>query len=229
MRDLLLFKNDELGMTTDPYRLWLSDSLNRLKPEGKTRSGLARHLGKEPSAVTKMLRAENPQSIPSDLLPKISSYLGIPLPGDTLGSRVVPNRAVFEGVLAVGAWYENGVEAEVNNMRHEVPTVPTLEFGEFQQYSRIVQTQTFRDILIGDYCVFLRYSDLRSSPRDGDFVHVRRTNGQTEENSLRRVVVNEGRVSLMVDVGAARDVALHPDNHCSIVGLSIALFRMRTL
>ncbi len=209
----------------DPYRLWLIDALNRLKPEGKTRSGLARHLGKEPSAVTKMLRAENPQSIPSDLLPKISSYLGIPLPGDTLGSRVVPSRAVFEGVLAVGAWYEKGADTATADRQHMVPAVPAPDLAEFRQYSRIVQTQTIRDVPAGDYCVFVPYKELRPSPRDGDVVHVRRTNGGLEENSLRRISLNGNRVSLVVDVGAAKGIDLHPDHHCAIVGLLVGVFR----
>lgn len=89
------------------YIAWIKDTLNK-KPH-LNQSGLARHLGRDRSVITMILRGD--REIKASELDKIEAYLGEPRP-DRQG--VAAAHVAIVGRLGV-AWYEVGAAPGVGN------------------------------------------------------------------------------------------------------------------
>lgn len=214
----------------DLYRQWLLDALEKTRAQGKSRSGLARHLNKDAAAITKMLREDKPQRIPASLLPAMAAYLGVSLPvlASHGGGAGPTSRVVYEGVLAMGVWRED-IAAAGGGGTHFIPSVPDPDYEHLAQYARAIEDNVIDDVYAGDYGIFVRYADVRPAPRDRDVVHVRRRNGLVSEDSLRRVQIRGRDAALVVDKGPASEKSVKINEPgLEIRGLLIGTFRPRT-
>lgn len=178
------------------YKTWLRDSLYRLGPK-KTRSGLARHLGKSPAFVTRIL--DYGQKIPADMLPQIANYLGVGLPSMTARADYRPSLLVdveVAGVLAMGHWSDKNA-ARLQTGRTSVPVEMSPRFAERKHYSMEVHTSEVAGLDVGDYAVFVKTDN--DTLVDGQIVHIVTSDHGKDQDVARRVTHVSGQVMFAVD------------------------------
>lgn len=191
------------------FELMYIDWIKRgLQKPGKSRIGLARHLGVTSGQITHLLKGD--RRLKADLLPKISAYLGEPLPTN---KNVIPpaeqaeqkayenvNKALPEGHLTVtlvpvvgevaaGVWRESDAMGYTGK-EPQIPIVP-LGYPHSKQFAYHIIGNSMNQMRMqgGDYVVCVPYFERRSEITDGDFVVVERRNGQLTERTLKIVRV----------------------------------------
>lgn len=200
---------------------WIKDELKRQR---KTQSGLAAHMGRDKSVVSKMLAGRR-RILAADL-EAIASFLGKPVPTEgTINVRHAPVQSVtVTGVLAVGTWREQDQEP-VNGVHH-VPWVPDPRLLGMPQYARLVETSHASQVERGDYAIFVPFTALGRAPQDSDLVHCARYRDGLEEHTLRRVVRSASGLLLMLEGKPDQSLAWQPSSRSvSVLGLYIGAFR----
>lgn len=210
------------GIARAMYRKWLSDALDRLGPK-KTRSGLARHLGKSPSAITLMVQGK--QHIPAATLPDIAAYLGLPLPTHGLSAYTDNQIVDVVGVLMTGSWNEAGVSTRPLG-KHIFPLAPDPRYADQKQYSMLVGSADVTDLLVGEYGHFFQLGPDDNLVHD-DIVHVKTSKADLVENSARRVRIVAGQVWLDTDAinGTKKKSTKFPAPNITVVGVLIGVYR----
>lgn len=161
-------RNDAVAVD---YVAWINDALKR-KPH-LSQAGLGRHLGRDRSVITMLLRRE--RAIKVEELDKIADYLGEPPPGHGM-----PMAAFAPCVGRIGtAWYEPG-QAPPSTRR----VAPVLERPDLRQESYEVDARVM-DVPAGSI-LLVAPIDRNVSPRDGDLVVIRRTRAGLENVTLSR-------------------------------------------
>lgn len=179
---------------------WIKKGLEK---EGKTRAGLAKALGRNPSMVTNLLKGERQLKISE--VARIANYLGV-LPifeGDVLPANAPDVRYLeLRGEVAGGVWSEPGLTFE----RVEVPIPMDGRWSEEHTYLlRVRGTSINRRAQDGDYVVCL---DAYAAPRrfqSGDWVIAERERAGLVETTVKRVGMDaKGDWVLMPDSDDAR-------------------------
>jgi hypothetical protein len=205
------------------YRKWLTDALVKLGP-AKSRSGLARHLGKSPAAITLMLQGK--QKIPADMLPDIATYLGLSLPTMPSGSfEPAAATNVVRGSLCVGRWYEVGICTSPIGP-HFVPAVPDPSLSGRQQYCMVTEDSCVEKLKKGEYGLFIEYDD--EPLADRQIVHIRTTQGDKFEDCCRRVRLIGRNISGEIDnppTGSTKKSIKLPSADTRVIGVLVGVFR----
>lgn len=188
-------------MSKQTYIDWIRAGLT--KP-GKSGKGLAGHLKRNPSVVTRILSGN--REIKANELPRIADYLDSEIPvaglawdakvngtttyrrasnlGPALSVRLVPVMAV----IAPGVWREAGGDSVAAKAR--VPAVPDQRLAEIDQYACEIEGSP------GSYVICVIYNEIRQRPLADDLVHVVRTKGDLREETLRRIAISGDHVTL---------------------------------
>ncbi len=173
------------------YIDWIRDGL---KAEGKTQSGLAHHLGIAHPQISRLLKGA--RSIKVHELPKISEYLGSPVPGQ----EAVPVTLRKQTVVRVVGTVEAGAFREVDEFtQEELPEIPA-ERDERFPHARMIAFDVAGDsmndlkprpILPGDRVIALAYDDIQHEVplRNGMTVVVERERdgGHIREWSVKEI------------------------------------------
>jgi SOS-response transcriptional repressor LexA len=176
---------------------WLKAGLQR---PGKSNAGLAKALGVNPSAVSRMLKGA--RRLQLDEVAKAATYLGIEPPNHAnVRLRTVAASTTSVHVVeltksaAGGVWREEGVPVIFEAVA--IPLVPEPKLAGLKQYATRVDGTDFNKVLKpGDYAIFVPFSDIRKAPQDGDIVEVERRRGDAVETTVRRVRLSGGVVEL---------------------------------
>ncbi len=180
--DACLLRKGSQPVSVD-YVAWIEDVLKR-KPH-INQAGLARHLGRDRSVVTMILRRE--RALKPAEIDKISEYLGEPPPGHGL-----PMAEFAPAVGRIGtAWYEPG-QAPPSNRR----VAPVLERPDVRQEAYEVDARVM-DIPAGSVLIVAPLAR-NVVARDGDLVVVRRTRAGLENVTLSRVGESKDEVLALV-------------------------------
>ncbi|SMC41339.1 hypothetical protein SAMN06297251_10299 [Fulvimarina manganoxydans] len=187
-------------MRDDPYIKWLVDNL--AKP-GKSQSGLARHLGVDPSSINKVVKRK--RLLKSHEVVGAAEYFGEDAPSieampSATGGTVIAFRA---GVVEAGAFRE--VDEFADNPFDETrqisvprdPQFPNARVLSFDVAGDSMNDLKPRPILPGDQVVGVAFEDVADQirMRDGMVVVVERARdgGQTREWSVKQVELYEDR------------------------------------
>ncbi|MFG1334010.1 hypothetical protein V5F41_22500 [Xanthobacter autotrophicus] len=190
------------------YRQWIKLGLQ--KP-GKNASGLAKVLGRNPSAVTRMVNGE--RQVKANELPLISSYLGEPVPivGKMAATEApdvarvtasVRNATAVRvaGEVAAGTWLEILDDFDPSDATGDWPVSPIPadpRYPALAQFDLKVRgTSINRYAREGEIlrCVDLHRSDMDF--HDGDLVIVRRKRLDLIETTAKRVRFSGGKLEL---------------------------------
>jgi len=177
-------------------RKWLADSLDVRK---RTGAGLAKALGIDQSAVSKMLSGK--RSIKARELPTIVAYVGKPLPSELMiyGSRTPVLSVKVVGVVQSGVWREGGGTMPESGIA-EIFVPPTQRHRDVERFAYKVEGDSAnRYALDGMYLVCVAYWDVRQQIADEDRVIVERRRGDLVEVSCKRVRLVNGRIELWSD------------------------------
>lgn len=181
---------------TEKYLEWIRDGLNQ---PGKTRSGLAAHLGLAHPQVTRLLKGE--RSLKVEELPRIASYLEKPLPDMDIGPAPVGLApAAIAGKVEAGSFREVD---EFSQAEIEHVMVPQDErFPRARQIAFDVAGDSMNDlkprpIFPGDRVIGLAYEDVAHELplRDGMVVVVQRERdgGHFREWSVKQIELYEDK------------------------------------
>lgn len=143
-----------------------------LEQPGKTQAGLARALGVDASAVSKLLRGV--RKLDADEIAPAAAYLGLspPVVGQ---NRIAPIQTIpVRFVACRGIWRERGM---LNRDLMTIPIVMDPRWSATEQWAtQIDATQ--------HYVICVTYKDARPLPRPDDLVLVERTRGDLIEHAL---------------------------------------------
>lgn len=220
-------------MSNKMYRDWLRHGLE--KP-GKTAKGLAQVLRRSESVVSRMLAGK--RKIHLEDVPRIAGYIEEEAPTNNgnvvslanktpalLGSaQAVPGLIRVVAVIAAGVWREAGGTVAI---AERVSASPDPRVAGLQQYACKIESD-------GRFAICVRYEDMRPRPTAGDVVHVRRTQGERYEDTLRVIRISQGLVRLeTVNHGRPKGPALaYPpgkgDDAVEIRGLVVGYYSPAT-
>jgi plasmid maintenance system antidote protein VapI len=217
------------------YIDWIKAGLSQ---PGKSGKGLAGHLKRSESVVSRILSGE--RQIKADELPRIADYLGteIPLGGSVRNGANYANTTQRRSALATAqsvrlvsvmaviapaVWREAG-SAGVSS-RTQVPAVPDQRLSGLEQYACEIEAEP------GHFAICVNYFELRQRPVADDLVHVIRTRGDLRENTLRRVAIHGDQVRLQLAgeggkgaAGALSYPSRKPTENLEIKGLVVGHF-----
>lgn len=166
------------------YLAWLRDGLNK---KGKTQRGLAKHMGIDETIVSKIVNGK--REIKADELSQIAEYLGAPMPSQlAVTTRPLSTIPVIPIHLTLGVWKEVG-GVTMESATESVPALSDPRWAGLSQYAAYLNGSK-------SYAVCVRFSEIRQRPIAGDTVHVTRTKGGMQEDTMREVVVTRGKVTL---------------------------------
>ena len=181
---------------TEKYLQWIEEGLRKT---GKTRSGLAAHLGVAHPQVTRLLNGD--RALKVDELPKIAEYLGLALPE----SDAVPVAAGLIPVAVAGK-VEAGSFREVDEFSQaeldHIMVAPDDRFPRARQVAFDVAGDSMNDlkqrpIFPGDRVVGVAYEDVAHELplRDGMVVVVQRERdgGHFREWSVKQLELYENK------------------------------------
>lgn len=188
--------------------------LEELDRQDKTKSGLARHLKKHPSQVTRLLhpkRAEDGKGTKQSAeltvrdLGKIFEYLELDFSPDIFVSRrkVSVKLAPLRGTVAHGVWRER--EMLPKSTIKEIPFPDVPEFSHLEQYAyQVIDSHGEHFVPQDGLILCVQFSGARSEPKNGDIVVIERQttlpaatrNVIATERALRKVVIEKGRIIL---------------------------------
>jgi hypothetical protein len=176
-----------------------------LEKPGKTRRGLAKALGVNPSAVTRMLNPQGPEPrrIQTNELPIISAYLGEPLPdlGLTyLGHGDYEQFPIFiRAIVSPGVWRESAAGSLTVSREHSY-FPPDPRFGVADQFDVIVEGASInRFARHGSLLRCVEIGDATLAPEPDDFVIVERSRVDTVETTARKYRQTPGGLELWFD------------------------------
>lgn len=213
--------------TQKTYLDWLREGM---KKAGKANKGLAQAMKKSESVVSRMLAGERKIHIGD--VPAIAGYIEEEPPTNNvnvvslanktpirLGSeQAVPGLIRVVSVIAAGVWREAGVAVAI---AERVSASPDPRVAGLQQYACKIEVD-------GRFAICVPYSEMRAKPTANDIVHVRRTQGDRYEDTLRVIRISHGQVRLdLVNGGKGRAQAIaYPaakgDDPVEIRGLVVA-------
>lgn len=181
---------------TEKYLQWIEEGLRKT---GKTRSGLAAHLGVAHPQITRLLNGD--RALKVDELPKIAEYLGLSLPE----SDAVPFAAGLVPVAVAGK-VEAGSFREVDEFSQaeldHIMVAPDDRFPRARQVAFDVAGDSMNDlkprpIFPGDRVVGVAYEDVAHELplRDGMVVVVQRERdgGHFREWSVKQLELYENK------------------------------------
>lgn len=185
-------------MRRDPYIEWLIENLKR---PGKSQSGLARHLGLQPSMINKVVNGS--RKLASHELAGAAAYFGEEAPAVSAATQSGGLKpAVVVGTAEAGAFREvdemmdDGERVEV-----AVPAddkFPNARLIIFDVAGDSMNALTPRPVLDGDRVVCVAYEDVAHSfpLRDGMVVVVERkqAGGHIREWSVKQLEIYEDRL-----------------------------------
>lgn len=183
--------------------------LNGLSLQGKSKSGLAKAIGRSPSAVTDILSGR--RRLRADEIPMIAEYLGVD-PPRTITKAKVPALAELPVLGFVGAsiWRET-VEETKPKM---VAAARDARFPDAKQFLLRVVGDSMNaaepPIPDGSLIRCIAWADTGMAPRTGLLVVARRTDGNLAETTIKRIHVFPDRVEL-------RPESYNPDHKPIIV------------
>ena len=165
------------------YKTWIVEQLDRLESAGKTRSGLARYLGKHRSLVTKMLTSNRPFRV--DEIQDICRYLGVQPPGLSLrapeaGAPVIVS---FQGQIGGAMWHESQPKIERRELPASNPMFPARDQVAWEVYGRVPSL----GLQTGDVAICVPFSTYRHEPLANDLVIVKRERTGLEQLTMARV------------------------------------------
>jgi len=187
---------------------WIRDGL--LQP-GKTQAGLARALGVDASAVSKLLRGV--RKLDADEIAPAAAYLGIPPP--VVGqNRIAPVQTIpVRFVACRGIWREAGMPFRD---LVSIPIAVDQRWVNMEQWAaQINATQ--------HYVICVTYKDVRALPRPHDLVLVERSRGDLMEYALYYTVLISGVWHLQAEDDAT--VALPMSPSVTVLGLCIGRYQ----
>lgn len=161
---------------------WIKQGLEK---EGKSRSGLAKALGRSPSMVTNLLKGE--RQLKANEINRIARYLeeaAPPTPRREADSAPVIGYLMITGEVAGGVWTEPGLEFD------PIPTKVAVDprWPEDQMFLlRVRGSSINRRALDGDLVMCL---DAYAAPRrfqPGDWVIAERERGGLIETTVKKV------------------------------------------
>lgn len=166
------------------FAAWLRNILTR---PGLSQRGLARHLGLEPSQVSRMVQGKRRPQI--DEIEKIAAYVGEYPPQLQSRSVVSTTEVVVRGIVMEHAWQEVAViQGRATAPAPErVPGVLHPEYPIALQYAYEIVDPTVR--AIGrQYIVAVPIEDVERAPQVNDWLHLHKISGTLRLDSIRRVV-----------------------------------------
>jgi plasmid maintenance system antidote protein VapI len=210
---------------------WLKAGLKR---PGKSNVGLAKALGIDASAVSRMLKGD--RKLKLEEVAGAAAYLGLDPPGQFVRNRT-DVASVNTSVQAVtltksaagGVWREVGVPVIFEAVA--IPLVPEPRLAGLVQYATRIDGNDFNKILSpGDFAIFVAFSDMRDAPQDGDIVEVERRRGDSIETTVRRVRVRGSVVELWPESDDPKwqtplRVTASDRDRIEITGFYVGLFR----
>ncbi|HWT62509.1 MAG TPA: helix-turn-helix domain-containing protein [Ochrobactrum sp.] len=181
---------------TEKYLQWIEEGLRKT---GKTRSGLAAHLGVAHPQITRLLNGD--RALKVDELPKIAEYLGLPLPeGDVVPVLNMLTPVVVAGTVEAGTFREVD-EFSQAEMEH-VLLSPDDKFPRARQVAFDVAGDSMNDlkprpIFPGDRVIGVAYEDVAHELplRDGMVVVVQRERdgGHFREWSVKQLELYDNK------------------------------------
>jgi len=143
-----------------------------LEQPGKTQAGLARALGVDASAVSKLLRGV--RKLDADEIAPAAAYLGIPPP--VVGqNRIAPVQTIpVRFVACRGVWRERGM---LYRGLVTIPIAVDLRWANMEQWAAQIEATQH-------YVICVTYKDARPLPRPDDLVLVERNRGDLIEHAL---------------------------------------------
>lgn len=181
----------------DPYIQYLREGLAQ---PGKSQTGLARHLGIDPSAVNKVLH--NKRKLTSAELTKAAAYLGAPAPNNEVQVSprgIVPARVV--GKVQAGAFLEIDDTDQSEPITVYLPAddrYPNARVLVFDVAGDSMNALEPRPILEGDQVIGLAFEDVErfTGIQDKMVVVVERAanGGQLREWSVKQIELYPDRV-----------------------------------
>lgn len=174
---------------------WIKKGLT--KP-GKSNSGLAKALGRAPSAVTALLNGG--RQIKASEVAIIARYLDIeaPLAGarfDLLPDQTAIQHIPVRGIAQAGSW--RAYEDMDYSSLPPVPTVPG-RYAASEQFALKIAGNSVNKLRIfdGDFVICVNYWIARTGPVDGDIVAVERRRGPEFERTVKRLKIVDGGFEL---------------------------------
>ena len=188
--------------------------LETLKAQGKSQSALARHLGKDPAQVTRLLKPKRtgdgkPTKKSAELtlreMQQIFQFLGLELSREMLVSRkkVSVKLAPVRGMVAHGVWREREMLVKTN--RRDIPFLAVPEFDELEQYAyQVIDRHAEQFVPPDAYILCVQFSEARTQPKRNDIVVIERQSAFSAatrnvimtERALRKVLIEDGKIVL---------------------------------
>lgn len=185
--------------TTPPELRWITEGL---AAEGKNRTGLAKALGRSPSAVTGLLNGN--RQLKHKEVALIAAYLGvtppaapeIPSPYDAEDPQLTRLNVI--GEVAAGVWSDPDMDT-FDHYSDDVPADPRFPLDK-QFLLKVRGPSINRRAVHGSLVKCLDVFGAPRVPRDGDWVIVRRMRNGTAEMTVKRLHVDgDGRQMLCPD------------------------------
>jgi transcriptional regulator with XRE-family HTH domain len=180
---------------------WIKEGL---KKKGKSRAGLAKHLGLDRAQITRMLNPELSREIRANELFAISTYFGEPLPPLGLTQLNHGHYDLFpiliRGTVAPGVWRDQNA-APVSSLRLEHSFFPPdPRFNIDHQFDMMVEGTSIERF--AKHGALLRCADIEKSgisPEPDDLVIVERKRDGLVETSAKRYRPTSDGIELWPD------------------------------
>lgn len=165
-----------------------------LEKPGKSKTGLAAALGRNPSMVTSLLAGT--RQLKADEVPIIAAYLGVAPPVDSALAEqtgIILTLSI-SGEVAAGVWRESGLayDAEIADI-----AISTKWPAASILLLRVRGQHINRRARDGDLILCLQAEAAPRSPIPGDWVLVERRQGSLIETSVRRIVADSAGQNLL--------------------------------
>jgi hypothetical protein len=176
-----------------------------LEKPGKTKAGLAKALGVHPSAVTRMLKHDGPETrrIQASELSAISEYLGEPIP--ELGLTYLRPMEydqfpiLIHGIISPGVWRESAA-SQLTVIREHSYFPPDPRFDVGHQFDMIVEGTSINRF--ARHGSLLRCVDIAKAgivPEPDDYVIVERSRAGMIETSAKKYHPTSAGLELLPD------------------------------
>lgn len=203
-----------MSQTLRMFREWIRDGLRQ---PGKTQVGLAKALGLDPSAVSRLVRGE--RELLANEIQKAAGYLGTAPP--IVSQRIIESvqTVPVRYVVARGVWRER--DTVPFRSLSNLPVVVDPRWSQIEQWAAQLDTTT-------SYIICVTYSQARPMPRPDDLVLVERSRGDLIEHALYTVTLNgDGRWVLKAKDAPSVEIPME-DTSIKLLGLCIGRFESFT-
>jgi transcriptional regulator with XRE-family HTH domain len=178
---------------------WLRNALTR---PGLSQRGLARHLGLEPSQVSRMVQGKRRPQL--DEIEKIAAYVG-EYPPQLQTRPVVPTtEIVVRGIIMEHAWHEGPAIQDLGPPTPDhIPGIPHPEYPIGVQYACEIVDPTRRSAE-RHYIIAVPMDHANRVPQAGDWLHVYKVRDTLRLDGVRRVVRGvRGQMDVVDDKGGS--------------------------